>query len=90
MHFDSSYFCILRGTCSSTTRPPHQFGEDLVYVNAAIEDALRSHPNGYGNLQYQWRQDATLSDTNRHMLRAVLAALQENDDSRSMVDFNLR
>ena len=72
------------------TLPPHQFGEDLVYVNAAIEDALRSHPDGYGNLQYQWRQDATLSDSNRHMLRAVLASLQANADSTSVVDFNLR
>merc|ERR1711862_910719 len=48
--FDDTYSFVVSGFVESDTRSPQRFGQDLVYINAAIE----------GKLQ-QWKEDANSS-----------------------------
>ena len=38
--FDPTYKFVSSGTCSMSDSEPHQFGIDLVYINAALDDVF--------------------------------------------------
>ncbi|KAL3788080.1 hypothetical protein HJC23_008142 [Cyclotella cryptica] len=41
MTFDPSFRFVISGTCAMANRDPHQFGKDLIYINAALEVVFR-------------------------------------------------
>mmetsp|Transcript_26428 Transcript_26428/g.64396 ORF Transcript_26428/g.64396 Transcript_26428/m.64396 type:complete len:621 (-) Transcript_26428:280-2142(-) len=84
IRFDPLFFFVEGGTCRMTVgRPDHQFGVDLVYVNAAIEDPLRvSMRNDDGpNCESASRETKT-------MISHLMMNLLQNAES-SLFDFNL-
>ena len=88
IHFHSSFLSIVSGTCSRRTGPPHRFGEDLVYINAAIEETIQSSQGDANDLLLQWRQGNTLSSKTTFMLKRVLSHVKDGNHS-PLVDFNL-
>ena len=86
--FDSSFLFIVSGTCSRRTGTPHRFGEDLVYINAAIEETIQSSQGDVNDLLLQWRQGNTLSSKTTFMLKRVLSHVKNGNHS-PLVDFNL-
>eukprot|EP01082_Thalassiosira_pseudonana_P006111 g5383.t1 g5383 contig2:435927-437358(-) len=92
--FDPTFKFILSGTCSrSDEREPHRFGHDLVYVNAALEDALREvrantqSTGRYLDVIRSWRQEGA-SDLTLRCLGDVAMAVLDNADG-SLFDFNI-
>lgn len=92
--FDPTFKFILSGTCSrSDEREPHRFGHDLVYVNAALEDALREvrantqSTGRYLDVIRSWRQEGA-SDLTLSCLGDVAMAVLDNADG-SLFDFNI-
>lgn len=93
--FDPKFIFILSGTCTrSNSEEPHQFGQDLVYVNAALESVLQgiretgSTTGEYLNVLRKWKQDGA-SDKTLHMLGEVSMCVLDDDTFESMFDFNL-
>mmetsp|Transcript_9258 Transcript_9258/g.13309 ORF Transcript_9258/g.13309 Transcript_9258/m.13309 type:complete len:90 (-) Transcript_9258:25-294(-) len=85
---------ILSGTCTrSNSEEPHQFGQDLVYVNAALESVLGgiretvSTTGEYLDVVRKWRQDGASGRT-LEMLGEVSMRVLDNRPE-SMFDFNL-
>ena len=92
--FDPKFIFILSGTCTrSNSEEPHQFGQDLVYVNAALESVLRgiretgTTTGEYLDVVRKWRLDGA-SDSTIHMLGEVSMRVLD-DTFESMFDFNL-
>ncbi|KAL7458266.1 hypothetical protein ACHAWC_009824 [Mediolabrus comicus] len=98
--FDQKFMFILSGTCSrSNSEEPHKFGQDLVYVNAALEGVLRdiretvSTTGQYLDVVRQWRQDGASGPTLDMLGEISMAVLDDNDRDRgegsTVFDFNL-
>lgn len=101
---DSTYSFISSGTVSrSRGGRPHQFGIDLVYINAALETPLRERmvhqqqqqttaaggrsPSAYLDIVRQWRDVGHASTATLDMLGEVAMGVMDNRES--MIDFNL-
>lgn len=85
LQFDQQFLFVEGGMCQrSEGLPHHQFGVDLVYVNAAIEDPLREsiRVDG-GSANYESASEATKS-----MIRILVVNAVQNRES-SLFDFNL-
>ena len=85
---------IKSGNCTrSNSEEPHQFGRDLVYVNAALESVLRgiretvTTTGEYLDVVRKWRQDGASGPT-LDMLGEVSMRVLDNR-AESMFDFNL-
>lgn len=92
--FDPKFMFIKTGTCTrSNSEEPHQFGQDLVYVNAALESVLGgiretvSTTGEYLDVVRKWRQDGASGRT-LEMLGEVSMRVLDNRPE-SMFDFNL-
>jgi len=92
--FDPKFMFILSGTCTrSNSEEPHQFGQHLVYVNAALESVLGdiretvSTTGEYLDVVRKWRQDGASGRT-LEMLGEVSMRVLDNRPE-SMFDFNL-
>lgn len=91
--FDPKFMFIVSGTCTrSNSVEPHQFGHDLVYVNAALESVLRemreiSTTERYLDIIRKWRLDGASGPT-LDMLGEISMRVLDNRDE-SMFDFNL-
>jgi len=92
--FDPRFMFIKSGTCTrSNSEEPHQFGRDLVYVNAALESVLRgiretvTTTGEYLDVVRKWRQDGASGPT-LDMLGEVSMRVLDNR-AESMFDFNL-
>lgn len=85
IQFDELFLFVEGGTCCLTEgRPDHEFGVNLIYVNAAIEDPLReSIRTNNSNANYESATEAT-----KDMIRYVITNLVQNTES-SVFDFNL-
>lgn len=85
IRFDPQFLYVEGGTCQrSEGHPHHEFGLDLVYVNAAIEDPLRdSIEANESSVGYNSASEATKS-----MIRHVIMNLVQ-DPETSLFDFNL-
>ncbi|CAJ1945927.1 unnamed protein product [Cylindrotheca closterium] len=83
--FDPLFLFVEGGTCEMTEgRPDHQFGVDLVYVNAAIEDPLgESIRTNDSNTNYE-----SASEMTKGMIGHLIRNLVQNPES-SVFDFNL-
>ncbi len=93
MKFDPTYAFVESGTVvRSTGEPPHRFGIDLIYINAALETHLRedlrrgARTVDYLNIVRQWR-DCNASSATLDMLGEV--AMNVLDERDGMIDFNL-
>jgi hypothetical protein len=92
--FDPKFMFIVSGTCTrSNSVEPHQFGHDLVYVNAALESVLRglretvTTTGRYLDIVRKWRQDGASGPT-LDMLGEISMSVLDNRDG-SLFDFNL-
>jgi hypothetical protein len=76
MRFDSEYTFIVSGSLhefsESRSEPPASFGEDFVYVNAALPEYLGgpAQKNRWATLSLKWNSEA--SGPTRDMLLAVM------------------
>jgi hypothetical protein len=96
--FDPKFMFILSGTCTrSNSEDPHKFGQDLVYVNAALESILRdiretvSTTGQYLDVVRKWRQDGASGPTLDMLGEISMAVLDDNDrgEGSTVFDFNL-
>jgi hypothetical protein len=98
--FDPTYSFIASGSVSmSGGGRPHQFGIDLIYINAALETPLRDRmlqqtttmggrsPGAYLDIVRQWRDVGHASTATLDMLGEVAMGVMDNRES--MIDFNL-
>jgi hypothetical protein len=101
--FDPTYSFIASGSVSmSRGDRPHQFGIDLIYINAALETLLRERmllqqqqtttvggrsPGAYLDIVRQWRDVGHASTATLDMLGEVAMGVMDNRES--MIDFNL-
>lgn len=99
--FDSTYSFISSGSVSrSRGGRPHQFGVDLIYINAALETMLRERmlqqqhtamggrsPSAYLDIVRQWRDNGLASTATLDMLGEVAMGVMDNRES--MINFNL-
>ncbi|KAL3811336.1 hypothetical protein ACHAXA_007401 [Cyclostephanos tholiformis] len=93
MRFDPTYAFVESGTVvRSMGEPPHRFGIDLIYINAALETPLRevlqrgARTGDYLDMVRRWR-DCNASSATLDMLGEV--AMNVMDERGSMIDFNL-
>lgn len=90
--FDPLFRFVISGTCTMANREPHQFGKDLVYINAALEtvfaEALESNPSTgeYIDMLRECRQDGA-SEATLQCLGEV--AMNRLHGGESCFDFNL-
>ena len=94
--FDETYSFVHSGLVESDSRPPHKFGLDLVYINAAIESQLHqrrqeAEANSRSTGQYldvlrEW-QSAGASRSTLRMLGGVAMSVLNGD--LNIVDYNL-
>ena len=94
IEFDPTFIFIKSGTCTrSNSQEPHQFGQDLVYVNAGLEGMLSglketiTTTGEYLDVVRKWRQ-AGASGPTLEMLGEVSMRVLDNQDE-SVFDFNL-
>ena len=100
--FDPTYSFIASGSVSmSDGDRPHQFGIDLIYINAALETPLRDRmlqqqqqttmggqsSGAYLDIVRQWRDVGHASTATLDMLGEVAMGVMDNRES--MIDFNL-
>jgi hypothetical protein len=92
LKFDPIYKFIASGTCTMANREPHQFGEDLVYINAAMDkifkDALDSGTStgDYINILRNCREHGA-SESTIECLGEVAMSIMHRGPSR--FDYNL-
>lgn len=94
IRFDTKFMFVLSGTCTrSNSAEPHQFGQDLVYVNAALESVLQdiretvTTTGKYLDVVRKWRKDGASGPT-LDMLGEIAMSVLDNREE-SMFDFNL-
>jgi hypothetical protein len=89
IEFDPTFMFVQSGTCTRQESSPHRFGNDLVYVNAALEDALRSFPRERLERieDYLNRIAEHATDSTKQSLRHVIIEMQNGN--QSVFDFNL-
>lgn len=92
IEFDPAFLFVVSGTCSRSMGQAHQFGSDLIYVNAALEALLRDTlqaaetTEGYLSFVNQCR-DSNASSGTVEMIGEVAMSVMGNQES--MFDFNL-
>mmetsp|Transcript_6253 Transcript_6253/g.15567 ORF Transcript_6253/g.15567 Transcript_6253/m.15567 type:complete len:586 (+) Transcript_6253:180-1937(+) len=90
--FDPTFMFVVSGTCTRSMGAPHQFGNDLIYINAALEIPLREtlqttqSTGEYLNVMRRWRDDNASSGTLEMMGEVAMAVM---GDRETMFDFNL-
>ena len=94
--FDATYSFVHSGLVESDSRPPHTFGRDLVYINAAIESQLHqrrreSDENSRSTGQYldllrEWERAGASRPTLRMLGNVAMSVL--NGD-HNIIDYNL-
>ena len=92
MKFDPKFMFIVSGTCTRSNSSEHQFGQDLVYVNAALESVLReirkvTTTGRYLDVVRSWRQDGASGPTLNMLGEISMAVLDGKEES--IIDFNL-
>ncbi|KAL7462432.1 hypothetical protein ACHAXS_002808 [Conticribra weissflogii] len=89
MQFNRTFLFIASGTCSRSEGNNHQFGRDLVYVNAALEQAFLEFP-GDCDVDLFLMESATQDASPRtlQMIQAVALSVESNS-SESIFDYNL-
>jgi len=89
MQFNRTFLFIVSGTCSLSDRDDHQFGRDLVYVNAALEQAFLEFLCDCDVDQFLIESATQHASTRTlQMIRAVALSVESNS-SESIFDFNL-
>ncbi|KAL7521422.1 hypothetical protein ACHAWX_006096 [Stephanocyclus meneghinianus] len=93
MTFDPSFRFVVSGTCTMANREPHQFGKDLIYINAALESLFRealessSSTGQYIEILRECRQSGA-SEATMQCLGEVALSLMSNEEG-SCFDLNL-
>lgn len=91
--FDPNFMFVASGAVLRAMGEPHQFGSDLVYINAALETPLREirettqSTGAYFGVIRQCRDSGGASPGTLEMLGEV--AMTVMDDRESVFDFNL-
>lgn len=87
--FDPAFMFISTGTCTRSEEEPNEFGRDLIYVNAALEQAMREMPGGFDTAMFLMQcQMGNASHDTLQMMEEVANALEYNHEG-SIFDFNI-
>jgi hypothetical protein len=93
MRFDPTYKFISSGSCTMANKEPHQFGEDLVYINASLEcvfsEALgtASSTEQFLDLLRDCRENGASEPTMQCLGEVAMTAM--NRGHESCIDINL-
>ena len=91
--FDPTYKFIVSGTCSMADSEPHQFGRDLIYINAALDDIFgealesASSTGEYIGMLRRCVEDGASENTMQCLGHVAMTVL--NRDGESCFDLNL-